>query len=189
LGRLMVHKPAGAKLQNVRPIMTREIKYIVTFIVLIMTMGLTAKPRSVFLDKELKEALITEYVEIMNYTDSTIIFKVIDNNKLLTAKIRRTPTQEQGSEKPSTGVWPLKGNKVLIVVGKNGFVSMFADKQNEFYRFWSPGYTGSTAIFYFKKPALKLGDNNGLNVVKGEYETCWDGCLLPVDKLKTYGRE
>lgn len=169
--------------------MTQRIKYILTLIVLVLvTTVLNAKPRSVYLDKELKEASLTEYVEILNYTDTTIVFKTIDGNKILTAKTRGAIIQGQQFDKHTTGYWPPKGEKVLIVVGQSGFVSLFADKQKDSYRFWSPGFTGSTAMFYFKKPATKLPDNRGLDNSKGEYQTCWDGCLLPIDKLKTYGR-
>jgi hypothetical protein len=170
--------------------MTRDSKNILILLFFVLlTTGLNAKPRSVYLDKELKEALLTEYVEIVNYTDTTIIFKTIDSNKVLTAKIRGAVVQGQKFDKHTTGYWPVQGDKVLIVVGQNGYISLFAHKQDNNYRFWSPEFTGSTAMFYFKKPAIKLQDNKGLENNKGEYDTCWDGCLLPIDNLKTYGRE
>jgi hypothetical protein len=165
-------------------------KHILTLLLLaLLTTDLNAKPRSVYLDKELKEASLIEYVEILNYTDTTVVFKIIASNTTATAKALGATTFGQLFDKHTTGYWPSIGEKALIVVAQSGFVSLFADKQNDNYRFWSPGFTGSTAIFYFKKPAIKLPDNKGLDNSDGVYESCWDGCLLPVDKLETYGRE
>jgi hypothetical protein len=88
--------------------MTRDSKNILTLLFFVLlTTGLNAKPRSVYLDKELKEALLTEYVEIVNYTDTTIIFKTIDSNKVLTAKIRGAVVQGQKFDKHT--------NKITII--------------------------------------------------------------------------
>ena len=164
-------------------------KTLTSFFLVGLTTALYGKPRLVSLDKELKEAVLIEYVEVINYTDSTIVFNILDSNKVCTAKTRGAVVQGQLFDKHTTGNWPLIGEKVLIVVGQGGGVSLFANKQSEHYRFWSPAFTGSTAMFHFKKPAIKLPNGKGLSTDQGDYETCWDGCLLPIDQLASYGRE
>ncbi len=147
------------------------------------------KPRSVYLDKELSNALLVEYVEITNYTDSTIEFVTLDSNQVMTAKSNGAVAQGELFDSHTTGYWPKKGDQVLIVVGQSGYVSLFAAIQNDHYRFWSPGFTGSTALFYFKEPAVKLTDNEGIENSNSTYQTCWDGCLLPLDALNTFTDE
>jgi hypothetical protein len=165
-------------------------KYIMTLAVVITSItGFYAKPRSVYLDKELSSASMVEYVEITNYTDSTIEFVTLDSNQVMTAKSNGAVTQGELFDKHTTGYWPIKGDQVLIVVGPSGYVSLFATIQNDHYRFWSPGFTGSTALFHFKKPAMKLIENDGLQNINSEYQTCWDGCLLPVNELNNLIKE
>ena len=151
--------------------------------------GLFAKPRTVFLGKELHEATLIELVEIISYTDSTIAFRTIISDKIIIAKIKGLILKEQHVVKFRTGYWPSIGEEVLIVVGQNGYISLFADKQGENYRFWSPYYTGSVALFCFKSPATKLPDKTGLIENLRGCETCWDGCILRCDQLKTYKKE
>ena len=161
-------------------------KYLLILILTIsMTCGLIAKPRTIYLGRELKNASLIELGEIIGYTDSTIIFKLIVNDTIFNARTNGANKVQQ-TKKYTTGYWPLIGEKVLVVVGQNGYISLFANKQGNNYRFWSPFYTGSTALFCFKSPATKLPDNTGLKENLKNYESCWDGCLLPCNLLQTY---
>ncbi len=193
--------------------MVQLLKYPLALIALMFSStGLFAKPRTVYLDKELKEALYTDYVEIVGYTDSTISFKEVANYEgfysfdwmldtnhiyrlfnpagIFTARTNSENKFAAHFAKGVTGHWPAKGEEVLIVLAKSGYASLFAYKQGDEYRFWSPAETGSEALFCFTKPASKLEGGEGLtdSVGVGSYETCWSGCLLPVNKLTTYGR-
>jgi len=147
-----------------------------------------AKPRAVYLDKELKEASLIEYVEITGYADSMLTVKPVEGKKTFNIPVGHVMAMD-GIMDILTSHWPVKGEKVLVVLNTEGKLSLFAYKQDTQYRFWSPHETGSLAIFYFKKPAAKLPDQKGLSYDTGEYETCWDGCLLPTELVKTYGRE
>ena len=170
--------------------------YLTIIAVLIFTISVFAESRGVYLDKEIRNSLLTEYVEITNYTDSTIVFKIIKNNKIESAKaIGGLVKQGQNeSNKFGTDYWPSIGDKVLIVVSQNREVSLFATIQNKNYRFWSPIATGSLAIFSFKKPATNLSGKKGKTVTLQNsrfkntyienYQTSYeDGCLLPINKL------
>ena len=170
-----------------------------------------AKPRTVFLDKELKEAIYFDYVEVIDYTDTSLLFREVEGHDgfyspawlrtqnftlnarhqavVLSAKTHSGQGFNKGFDKFTTGYWPQKGEKVLIVINKENRVSLFARKIADKYRFWSPFVTGSIALFYYKAPALKLKDHHGLSDNSGDYRSCWDGCLLPVKKLLTYARQ
>jgi|SRR5688572_20536003 len=165
----------------------RAISYLILCVLILHATSVFAKPRTIYLDKELKEASLIEYVEILGYADSTLTVQPVGGKNKITVKANGV-SASFGIVEVLTSYWPAKGEKVLVVIGANGFVSLFATKQGEQYRFWSPFNTGSLAIFYFKKPALKLPDQKGLSYDTGEYETCWDGCLLAVDLVMTYGR-
>jgi hypothetical protein len=165
-------------------------KYLLTLIITISTTcGLFAKPRTVFLDKELQEATLIEFVEIISYSDSAIIFRTIIGDRTITSKIGRGVIKAHQGDKFKTGYWPVIGEKVLVIVGQNDFISLFANKIGENYRFWSPYYTGSVALFCFKSPATKLPDQTGIKENLRGYETCWDGCILPSNKLNTFKKE
>jgi hypothetical protein len=182
----------------------------VLFLLLILFMVCKghAKPRTVYLDKELKGAMYFDYVEVLNYTDSTIIFKEIDgfqsynsndwfdsdnfklsarNDTVLYAAKLKGGLNDLDVKKYTTGYLPKKGEKILIVINKENQVSLFANLEDGTYRFWSPYYTGSSALFCFNEPATKLKEKNGLTEKLGDYETCWDGCLLSSNELLSYG--
>lgn len=163
------------------------------------------RPRFVNLDKELLNAVYVDYVKITGYKDGTILFTPIDgyegycSNKWMNddKKIFHPFDKDKnfaakGSYyKPGhefmTETWPLKGDSVLIVIDTSARVSLFAKKQGDQYRFWSPRSTGSVAVFTFNPPTTKIPP-----LYEGQFDDkpgkCWDGCLLPIDSLVTYGR-
>lgn len=144
------------------------------------------KPRLVYLDEELSKSPLVIYARITEYKDGQIFFTPADSSQILHLECNEN-LLIQGYEPYTTGYWPVPGDEVLIVAGKNGGVSLFAVKQGTDYRFWSPGFTGSVAMFHFLPPARKLPGAEGL-ASSGKYETCWDGCLLPISELEAYGR-
>ena len=187
-----------------------KLKYLsLIFVIVLSSYNSNTKSRTVFLDKELKEAMYIDYVEIVNYSDSSIQFKEIVGFKgyhsmkwfntqnferktenpsaILSAKLLDGIDSDFGFKKHTTGYFPRKGEKVLIVITENNHVSLFAAAKNDQFRFWSPFFTESMALFYFKTPASKLKGENTISNKFGDYETCWDGCLLPKNKLLTYG--
>lgn len=143
------------------------------------------KPRLVFLDEELRESPLVIYARVVEYKEGQIFF-ADDAGKIMNLKCMAPLTTNQWFEPYTTGYWAVSGKEVLIVAAKGGGVSLFAVKQGVDYRFWSPGFTGSTAMFHFIPPARKLTDAKDFSS-SGKYETCWDGCLLPISELATYG--
>ena len=163
--------------------------YTTIIFLLITTVGVFAESRAIYLDKEIRNSLLTEYVEITNYTDSTIVFKTIKNGKIGSAKAIKAVVKQGQNEnnKFGTEYWPSVGDKVLIVVSQDREVSLFATIQNKNYRFWSPIPTGSSAMFLFQKPATNLSGKKGKKVTlqnTENYQTSnEEGCLLPINKL------
>lgn len=189
-----------------------KLKYLLLFFLAVLgSFSAWCKPRSVYLDKELKDALYINYVQIERYTDSTVLFSELGSYQgyysyewfdtenfalqarneitLLSANIFIGNGMSQSFNKHTTGYVPELHEKVLIVIDKKGDVSLFAHLQDEMFRFWSPFYTGSLAMFHFKPPAIKIpSDDNDILPSKG-YESSWDGCLLPLGKLLTYAHQ
>ncbi|HEX2627490.1 MAG TPA: hypothetical protein VHM26_00710 [Chitinophagaceae bacterium] len=163
------------------------------------------KPVTIILKEKLLEASYIDYVEVTGYTDSTILFKPVDNvqgfyslewsqddngiykpfSKDGIHSARATRFKRTKDQYPwLMGYWPEKGENVLIVVNERSEgVSLFAYKEGKDYRFWSPYWGASICIFRFEKPARILPGNAISD------SASWDGCLLPVDSLIMYGRK
>jgi hypothetical protein len=162
-------------------------KILILCLLLFTTAVVEAKPRFVMLALELEHAALIEYSLVMSYTDRTIQYMALDDGSIFSAGIFGPVRRTFSIDDELTGFWPLKGDTVLVVVDINGYASLFAKKQNGFYRFWSPYFTGSTASFKFLPPAIKLPECDERKTLDG-MDRCWDGCLLPVDSLETYKR-
>jgi hypothetical protein len=148
----------------------------------------SSKPRTVDLEKEITGSSIIVYAEVMEYTDTAVVFKTATTQTLISAKTRGkiTPTVLTG-DKYLTASWPFIGGKVLVVVNNVGYISLFAKRIENNYRFWSPAFTGSLALFRFKQPASCLADGQGIDQDENATMlTCWDGCLLPINEIKEH---
>ena len=77
-----------------------------------------------------------------------------------------------------TGFWPAAGDTVLMVLDSSSRVSLFARSSGEYYRFWSPFMTMSTAIFQYKPPFLPLPNKTSRYSSTTQSETCLDGCVI-----------
>jgi hypothetical protein len=169
--------------------MTQHYKHISVFILTIfVTVSSYAKPRIVQFDKELKNAKFIGLVIVEGYDNNgNILFYSIeytDTIKIAFANYKgpdgyKFPDPDRNHW---TGYWPFKKDTVLILIDSLYKVSLFAKKIKTNYRFWSPYYTGSIALFEFSNPSMKLTTEKGL-VNSGKLNSCWDGCLLPVNQL------
>jgi hypothetical protein len=179
--------------------------------ILLAVFNVDAKPRSIDLAKELKEAMYFDYVEISGYTDSTILYTAIDgydgyyssewfeteNFRLkarkesffYTSKFYQNKSVSTDDDKYTTGYSPIIGEKTLIVINNQNQVSLFANLDNGIYQFWSPFITGSIALFSFEKPAYQLENSDGIGKTSEGNQTCWDGCLLSKKDLLTYAHQ
>ena len=150
-----------------------------------LTIATAPKPRSVIVHKEIKNATVISWVEVLDYQRNELHYKPVEGVVVRPFKVKCPPHRISGSEAPGTGYWPAKGEQVLLILDEDGAISLFAAKQGEDYRLWSPSFTGSLALFQFKAPAKRLPDCEGVEALEGELLTCWDGCLYPIDLMPT----
>ena len=169
--------------------MTQYYKNISIFVLAIFaTISLYAKPRFVQLEKELKNAKFIGLVIVDGYdNNSNILFHFIeDSDTIKIAFVNYKGPDGYKFHNPDTNHWtgdfPFKKDTVLIVIDTSNKVSLFARKLMTDYRFWSPYFTGSLALFEFSSPATKLATEKGLENF-GKLNSCWDGCLLPINQL------
>ncbi len=146
-----------------------------------------AKPRIVNVEKEIKAAKFIGYVTIDSYTDTSIAFSMTaiafklrpdssaadgyDMRKELTARLRVFDKSFKG--KITSGSLPKQGDRVLVVIDSNNYVSLFADISTDYLIFWSPVYTGSKCLF-----------NYGNNFIADTTETQRNMFIDPWDKPK-----
>lgn len=169
--------------------MKRVIIFLLLIVLTFPTSSLMAIPLSVFLEEVLGEAIAIDYVEIVGYEDSTYTCTHLLTGNIKTYRApEKTMFPDTPWEKYTTNYWPVVGEKVLIVMTKRG-ISLFGVVQGGSIRFWSPYFTFSKALFFYKSPAMGLTPDCGVSGLSTEYETCWDGCLLPINKLFSYGRK
>jgi hypothetical protein len=143
--------------------------------------GMTsAEPRGVRLRVELADAQTIARVRITSYDQGQVKWTMVNpTNGPDSARCSTDPTWTPApSPRPSDGIhtarWPMVGEEVLVVVGKDGVVSLFAELKGDKWRFWSPEMTGSVASFECESPATDLpGQKPGL------IKHSWDGCLMP----------
>lgn len=188
--------------------MRRICGVLIISVLIINGIGCPTKPKIIYLDQELKEAMYFDFVQVQGYTDSTIIFQEIDNHDgyfskdwlgtqnfkmkaqndatSLSALISKRMNSSLGFEKYTTGYFPEIKENILIVISKENRVTLFAKLEEDKYRFWSPSFTGSSALFCFKSPATKLEKGNSLTATIEGYETCFGGCLLPAENILVY---
>ncbi len=151
---------------------------------------LWAAVRGVNLKAELRAARLVAPIEVLDYTPDGLLFRLKDGpTKQLTARYwgagdsKWVPTDFAPldfNQENLTSEWPPKGSEVVIVVGADNTISLFAWKRGSDYRFWSPWMTGSSAGFTCEPPAKPLpGQANSSN-------SSWDGCLLPVAAVEAF---
>jgi hypothetical protein len=160
------------------------------FIVWSLTRVVEAEPRWVNLLQELREAKIVAPVAIVSYDKDRLICAVKGKSKIeLALKYSIDPTWNPSRFikndliSVNTADWPPVGSEVVVVADKSDIVSLFAIRQKNVWRFWSPMMTGSTAQFSCEPPSRPIKSDNG-NPPNGS----WNGCLLPYKDLERWNR-
>ena len=79
---------------------------------------------------------------------------------------------------------PFIGDTVLVIIDGYDRVKIYGKRIKNDFRLWSPLMSGSLAHFNFESPIkpvekTKILNNSDTNKTMA----CWDGCLIPVDKL------
>jgi hypothetical protein len=65
-------------------------------------------------------------------------------------------------------------------LNENDLIRIFGKRVKNDYRLWSPLMTGSISIFEYSAP-LKSIDSSMILGTNGKTESCWDGCLIPIN--------
>jgi len=79
---------------------------------------------------------------------------------------------------------PFIGDTVLVVIDGYDRIKVYGKRVNNDFRLWSPLMSGSLAYFDFENPIKPIEKNKLLNNSDtSKWMACWDGCLIPVDKL------
>jgi hypothetical protein len=167
------------------------LKYCLLFILSHYGTNQMAKPRVVSLDYELAHSTFTGLVIVNDYDSngnikfSSLEFKDTTNIAFVDANF----TDRNFYSNPKlflTASLPSKGDTVLIVLDSTKDVSLFAKQTGNYYRFWSPWITGSEALFSFSPPAIAIDKACESEGASKHYSMCWDGCLLPINDLRSY---
>lgn len=173
--------------------MTTFLKYIFSAIILFSGIQTFARPRFVNLDYELSYAKFVGLVAVNDFdTLGNIKFTSIEYNDTISfAYVGAEFSDRAMFSRPDlflTASLPSIGDTVLVVIDSLGKVSLFAKQIEIYYRFWSPWITGSLALFSFSSPALPVDKKWESEPVSKRYHECWDGCFLPKEYLKSFGR-
>ena len=157
-------------------------------LVLLLARKMEAKPRPVHLIPELKEAKVVAPVRIVSYENEGLRCVLLEGPpRSLTFKYSSDPTWNPSRFAKSdlslmgTGRWPAAGSEVLVAADKNDLVSLFAYRQGDQWRFWSPIETGSVALFECNPPSTPI-KRDAFIYKNGS----WDGCLFPAQALKQW---
>lgn len=173
------------------PVRTKEVLgvfgAVAAFLLLVQHSG--AEPRGVVLIRELRQAKVVMPVRIDSYAKEGLVCTPLKGARPFKSfKYSTDPTwnpsvsvfvrRDQNSI--WTAEWPAAGSEILIVVGQDGVVSLFADRQRDQWRFWSPHMTGSVALFECAPPSKPI------EPVSGHENGSWDGCVMPVKAVRQW---
>jgi hypothetical protein len=146
------------------------------------------KPRAVDFEKEMTTAKFIGTVIIDNYDEKgrfqfqSTEFKDTVKSAMSSGKFDYWALEKEADW---SGHSPLLKDTVLIVLDSTNKISLFAKLVGNEYRFWSPQYTVSSALFTFKSPAKRLHEV-ALHNSEDDLFSCWDGCLLDKEALSLY---
>ena len=160
----------------------REKIFALLFLVTLSSIG-TARPRTVYLVNEIKEAKHILKVEVLAIEDAIMTFKNLQTDSIQKVGAVGLPDSLMLSQEEWTSKSPLVGDTLIILINDVDRISLCAKKEGDYYRFWSPHFTMSIAFFYFQYPAIAL-NSKGKEVKKDLLYSCWDGCLYPKEGLE-----
>jgi hypothetical protein len=148
----------------------------------------SGKPRSVSVPEELEGASLIAWVRVGGYADGQLWWTPLSPTGGLThaqcnapedVTPRPTSSAQLAHAPHLTALWPPSGAEVLVVVSREGTLSLLGRREGTEVRLWSPLNTGSVALFRCRLPWKPLP---GEDLPKMP-ETSWDGCRLPISAL------
>lgn len=148
-----------------------------------------AEPRYVDFLGELKSSETVALVRISAYSDEGLVCEALRGSpSRFTFKYSDDPKWKPFVSKDlkqvGTAIWPPVGSSLIVVVGKDKVVSLFALEENDQWRFWSPRMTDSSAMFECLPPSRTIKLVHGQKD-KEQYKS-WDGCLMPSRELERF---
>jgi len=171
--------------------MRRHIRTILTLLfTLTASIELTAKPLRVVVEDIIGSSKFAGQVIVTGYDGKgNIFFNPTDSkDTLTTASVGRK--LENGYNFPNkttdnywTENYPFIGDTIFIVVNDNSLVRIFGKRVQNDYRLWSPLMTVSISIFEYSAPLKSISSSMVLGT-NGKTESCWDGCLIPINLTK-----
>lgn len=166
-----------------------------------ISINLIAKTNYYHIDNTLKNAKTIKPVVITEYKENDMYYKFLDtnsNNKIdcsikNSSEKNRLELIKLGQIDSSylSGKWPNIGDTLLIVIGQNNKVDLFATFQNDFYRFWDPNTTieNKSICIFNETSQFKKVNNCDCRIYKNkEYYHCSDGCIAPIDYINSFIR-
>jgi hypothetical protein len=168
--------------------MRRHIQTIATILLLwTVTNNLSARPLRIVVEDVIGSSKFAGEVVIIGYDGKgQMSFKSTEyRDTISVAKIgRQLDNGFDFTYNPTDNYWtenyPHIGDTVFIVVNEHDLISIFGKRVQNDYRLWSPLMTGSIAIFDYSAP-LKSIDSSMVLGNNGKTESCWDGCLIPIN--------
>jgi hypothetical protein len=172
--------------------MRRNIQSIVTILLLwTVTNDLSARQLRIVVEDVIGSSKFAGEVVIIGYDGKgQMSFKSTEyRDTISVAKIgRQLDNGYDFPYKPTDNYWtenyPHIGDTVFIVVNEHDLIRIFGKRVQNDYRLWSPLMTGSIAIFDYSAP-LKSIDSSMVLGNNGKTESCWDGCLIPINLTRS----
>lgn len=144
------------------------------------------KPRFVDMEEELQNADFVGEVLVRSYGEKYMYYSRLATPTVIDSTVsNHVIAYANYTDGDLTNTWPNANDVVLMVASE--YVSLFAEVQKDDYRFWSPYFTGSVAMFSFKAPFRKLPTED--EDTWGDKKGCWDGCLLKKEELVKWRRD
>lgn len=173
-------------------LMRRHVRTILILLfTLTVTIELTAKPLRVVVEDIIGSSKFAGQVIVTGYDGKGNIFFIPTDSKdtLTTASVgRQIENGYNFPYKTTDNYWtenyPFIGDTIFIVVNDNNLVRIFGKRVQNDYRLWSPLMTGSISIFEYSAP-LKSIDSSMVLGTNGKTESCWDGCLIPINLTRS----
>lgn len=170
---------------------------ILVLLVILTSFNLGKKVSHIYIKDELHNAKFIKTIIVYNYSDSTMLYGIINSNDTLNIKSKRGRflnlkesikiKKEFDVSEELAGKWPDIGQNVLMVVDTTNAVRLFGLRKNNEYRFWDPNsipYANSIFIFPKEKPFKPLPICLQYLDTKNEYWNCSDGCLIDADAIE-----
>ncbi|MFM2385901.1 MAG: hypothetical protein RL660_658 [Bacteroidota bacterium] len=166
-------------------------KYIILTFCLLINLHTIARPIIIDISNLLGSAKYIDEVVITNYDGKgkvyirSLILKDTINSASCGRQITngwKFPYKQQ--EDNWTENQPFIGDTVLVVIDGYDRIKVYGKRIKGDFRLWSPSMSRSLALFRFESPIKPIEVSKQFTSSDtSSFMACWDGCLIPTDKL------